>query len=769
MKTYKNLPKKISNLLLLKKKFLVPKFYFYKFAKYKINKKEILNKVRKEFNNVIIRSAYSEEDQDGLSNAGKFLSIPNIKSIDALKLDLSINRVVNSYKMQNPNNQYFILQEMVNKVSQSGVVFAKNEVNGVPSVKINFSNQNETNSITSGKKNGSIIYYIYQNKNKLLDRININKINDVIKTLLKFVNPLDLEFCIDKKNKLYLLQIRKLNLPRNHFNKAKYINLLKNFEKKLKKLLNIPLPTIHGKFTIFSTMPDWNPAEIIGVKPHNLALSLYKVLITDDVWAKSRSQMGYKNIENTPLMYNFLGTPYIDLRADLNSFIPKNFNEKDSEKLVNYYLNQFRKKPEFYFDKIESNLVIHGFDFSIDKKIKKIGKLLNKQSQKDLELEVKKLTVGVIENIHSDIEKYKKLKIHLKNLDKRKLYSFNKIQELIKIGKNYGTLPFANLARSGFMAVEILDSMVNKNIISAEIKEKFLQSIPSITKEMNNELINLSKNKFLDKYGHLRPNTYDVMSKNYREGYSKYFDLKNLQKIKIKKFDFDEHTKKIISKHLKLKKFPIKVNQLIKFIKLSIEHRERSKLEFTKVIDLIFQEIEIIIKRFKIKNENKKFLDIFDIVRLYSEFKDSDIGDYIKRNIEKNKSDYEFNNSIELPNNIIKSTNIFLYEEKINSPTFITKTTLTEEIIFLNKKNFKKYLKNKIICIKNADPGFDFIFTKKIKGLITVYGGPNSHMSIRCSELNIPAAIGIGPQMYESIKSNKKIILDTGQKKISKI
>ena len=110
MKKYstKNLPKKISNLLLLKKKFLVPKFYFYLFAKYKINKKEILNKVRKEFTNVIIRSAYSEEDQDGLSNAGKFLSIPNIKSIDALKLDLSINKVVNSYKMQNPQNQYFL-------------------------------------------------------------------------------------------------------------------------------------------------------------------------------------------------------------------------------------------------------------------------------------------------------------------------------------------------------------------------------------------------------------------------------------------------------------------------------------------------------------------------------------------------------------------------------------------------------------------------------------------------------------------------------------
>ena len=33
----------------------------------------------------------------------------------------------------------------------------------------------------------------------------------------------------------------------------------------------------------------------------------------------------------------------------------------------------------------------------------------------------------------------------------------------------------------------------------------------------------------------------------------------------------------------------------------------------------------------------------------------------------------------------------------------------------------------KIICIDNADPGYDWIFTKGIKGLITKYGGANSH------------------------------------------
>ena len=769
MKKYNNLPRKISNLIFLDKKFLVPRFIIFQYGKYKKHKDKNLRIINKKFKNVIIRSAFKDEDNEGFTNAGKFLSIQNIKSNDKKKLDLSIKKVIDSYKVNNPKNQYFIIQEMVKNVIQSGVVFAKNEINGVPEVKINFSNRDETDSITSGKNSGKIIYYIYKKKDNFKGEKKLNKLHRNIKILLNYINPLDLEFCIDKKNNLYLLQIRKLKSPNNNFNKSKYLNSFNNFEKKLNKLLTTTLPTINGKFTIFSTMPDWNPAEIIGIKPNNLALSLYKILITDDIWSRSRSEMGYKNIENTPLMYSFLGTPYIDLRADLNSFIPKNLNERDSEKLVNFYLNEYKKKPEFFFDKIESELVINAFDFSIDDKLKKIRKILNKDSQKKLKYEIKKLTINIIKNIKKDIERYQKLKIHLKSLVKKKLYSFNKIQELIKIGKNYGTLPFANLARSGFIAVSILNSMENKKIISSDEKEKFLQSIPSITKEMNNELIKFSKKSFLEKYGHLRPNTYDILSANYKNGYKKYFDFKNLREIKTKNYDFNKDTKNLITKYLFKHKFQISVKELINFIKLSIEHRERAKLEFTKVINLIFYEIDKIGKRFKIEQNNKKFIDIFDIIKLYTEFKDNNIKKFIHKNIEKNKFDYEFNNSIILPNNILNSKDIFSYEEKINSPTFITSSVVTDEIVFLNNKNFNKNLSNKIVCIKNADPGFDFIFTKKIKGLITVYGGPNSHMSIRCAELNIPAAIGIGPQLYETIKNSKKVILDSRQKKLAQI
>ena len=40
--------------------------------------------------------------------------------------------------------------------------------------------------------------------------------------------------------------------------------------------------------------------------------------------------------------------------------------------------------------------------------------------------------------------------------------------------------------------------------------------------------------EFINKYGHLRPNTYEISSKNYRENFNNYFQKikKNLKKIK---------------------------------------------------------------------------------------------------------------------------------------------------------------------------------------------------------------------------------------------
>ena len=72
-----------------------------------------------------------------------------------------------------------------------------------------------------------------------------------------------------------------------------------------------------------------------------------------------------------------------------------------------------------------------------------------------------------------------------------------------------------------------------------------------------------------------------------------------------------------------------------------------------------------------------------------------------------------------------------------------------------------------IVVIENADPGFDWIFSHKIKGLITKFGGINSHMSIRCEELNVPAIIGFGEDNYSKIIYKKELNINCKLQKIS--
>ena len=69
-------------------------------------------------------------------------------------------------------------------------------------------------------------------------------------------------------------------------------------------------------------------------------------------------------------------------------------------------------------------------------------------------------------------------------------------------------------------------------------------------------------------------------------------------------------------------------------------------------------------------------------------------------------------------------------------------------------------INNSIILIENADPGYDWIFTKKPKGLITKYGGVASHMAIRCAEMGLPAAIGCGEILFEKLISASRVMLD---------
>ena len=117
---------------------------------------------------------------------------------------------------------------------------------------------------------------------------------------------------------------------------------------------------------------------------------------------------------------------------------------------------------------------------------------------------------------------------------------------------------------------------------------------------------------------------------------------------------------------------------------------------------------------------------------------------------------------------VITNSKDFYYFHSLNSrENYITKKTKIGEIVVLNKFSDFKSVSQKIVLIENADPGFDFLFSYNIEGLITKYGGSNSHMAIRCMELGLPAIIGVGEKIYNQLSTSKKIFIDCNNKKYS--
>ena len=135
--------------------------------------------------------------------------------------------------------------------------------------------------------------------------------------------------------------------------------------------------------------------------------------------------------------------------------------------------------------------------------------------------------------------------------------------------------------------------------------------------------------------------------------------------------------------------------------------------------------------------------------------------------VESEKENRLINDFFSLPPLIFSELDFDIIKFYISKPNYITSKKIQSKIVRITPHDERiPNLKNKIILIENADPGYDWIFTKKFSGLITKYGGVASHMSIRCAEIDLPAAIGCGEILFEQLSNSKQILLDCQNEQI---
>lgn len=745
----------------------IPESLFFTLKNWNDNKKSVLYSINKNLGNVpyIVRSSSTLEDSFQNSKAGQYTTVLEVTSND---LEISINEVFQSYE-SNDLKQEVLVQPMLKNVLCSGVAFSHDPNSFSPYRIINWSESDKTTVITGGGHGNT---WTQAAKCELTVPTFIKRVIELIEELLeKFNNtPIDIEFAFTSESDqetLWLLQVRPLILkdkPESVEEQSKRLNLI---NLRLNDLMR-PKPFLLGEKTLFGVMPDWNPAEIIGLKPKPLALSLYRELVTDSIWAYQRHNYGYRNLRSFPLLVNFFGVPYVDVRLSFNSFIPSSLNENIAGKLADYYIKSLVDNPHLH-DKIEFEIVYSCFTLDLPDRIQVLKNYDFKQEEIESILSsLRSLTNSIVDPQKGlwikDSERIVELGKRRERILTSDLDTIDRVYWLIEDVKRYGTLPFAGLARVGFIAVQILRSLVNIGVFSEEDSDNFLSSINTVAKQMNKDKKILDRTTFLSKYGHLRPGTYDILSPRYDENPDQYFNWDekvHQSEDAYEQVRFTLPQMRELSNILRINSLHTDPIELLSFLKSAIELREFAKFEFSKNLSDAISLMRHVGGQFDIEADDLAFTNYHIFKELY--VGTSDPKNAILQNITEGKALYSEGEKLNLPPLIIKPDDIWGFKSPDISPNFITKKKATADVV---AKILDKHIENKIVCIISADPGFDWIFDHSIAGLITAWGGSNSHMAIRAGELGIPAVIGAGENLYQLWSSSNRLTINCAEKRV---
>jgi hypothetical protein len=206
------------------------------------------------------------------------------------------------------------------------------------------------------------------------------------------------------------------------------------------------------------------------------------------------------------------------------------------------------------------------------------------------------------------------------------------------------------------------------------------------------------------------------------------------------------------------------------YARRAIRGREYAKFVFTRGLSDALEELVTWGRRRELGRLALSFLKLDEIFgRLTDPVLTDEKAFFLSRG-EVGEETVEFANILKLGYLIRDVGDVHVGPVQRSTPNFIGQGRLEAQVVEIETETMATIrLHKRIVCIENADPGFDWIFTKGIAGLITKYGGANSHMAIRCAEFGLPAAIGCGEDLYGNIITAGMVELDVTGKVVRPI
>jgi glutamine kinase len=302
-----------------------------------------------------------------------------------------------------------------------------------------------------------------------------------------------------------------------------------------------------------------------------------------------------------------------------------------------------------------------------------------------------------------------------------------------------------------------------------------MNSLSTVTRQLTSDVAgvgegSLSWEALVGRYGHLRPGTYDISTPCYGSSPEQFLRplLKNPPKLEEQGiFQWSPEQTEFLSQALIQVGLPGDVESFNQFSRQAIEGREYAKFIFTRHLSSALESIAEFGAEVGLSREQLAHLSLADLADLRSGQIPVDSNGWLMERITEGEALHQLTLGVELKPLITEKEDFRGFLFPVSQPNFVSLGTITASVVVMEKRTLTGAdLKGCLVLIPQADPGFDWLFGCEIAGLITAYGGANSHMAIRAAEFNLPAAIGVGEGLYERLTQAHIILLDCQNRRI---
>lgn len=726
---------------------------------------------------LIIRSSALSEDQWGASAAGAYESVMNVPGDDDVAIRAAIETVFASYRIRDPHDQVLV-QRMLTEVTASGVVMTRTPDSAAPYYVFNFDDStNRTDTVTAGNAS---IRTVFLHRDGAIDGRYAEPLAPVLAAIREVEemvghDSLDIEFACTSDGLTRVLQVRPIAISsiEGAVDDRRVRRALQDAATFLGELQR-PQPFLLGRRTRLSVMSDWNPAEIIGIRPRRLAFSLYRWLITDHVWAVQRAEYGYRDVRPCNLLVDVLGHPYVDVRATFNSFIPASLPDELATRLVNAAIDRLGEHPELH-DKVEFDVLFTCLTFDFHARAReRLGEHLSEADIALLGDALRVITAGGIRRTGADLDKVDELERRFERIRAADVPPLQRAWLYLEDLRRIGTPTFAHLARSGFVAVSLLRSLSRIEVLPKDGATAFISGLETASSAIQRDAERvaggeLSWAAFVAEYGHLRPGTYDITSPHYAAAPESFLGPM-VEAPRPRETEPGARWSPAVGANvaaaLREAGLPDDVEAFVRFLGDAIVGRERSKFVFTRNLSAALESLAEYGAALGLDRDTLAHVPI-DVFWGLRGAQLGDAAEILRGAADDGVAAFRLMQAVQLPGQIESAADLVCFEKMRATPNFVTETSVRARTVFLTAASSPTTdVAGCIAIIPNADPGFDWLFGRSIAGLITMYGGSNSHMAIRAAEFKLPAAIGVEELLFEQLSRADVVELDCASRVI---